>query len=80
LEVLFVSPLVFEEDMNKSLKEEVRGALSSMQRGKISGPYSLIVEFFLGFYKMMKKDLLKVPRESQSSRKVLGVLKLYAIM
>jgi hypothetical protein len=45
-----------------------------MQKGKILVLDDLTVELFMGFYNMMKEDLLKVVQESQSSSKVLGAL------
>jgi hypothetical protein len=43
-----------------------------MQKWKSPQTDRLMVEFFLGFYDMLKEDILKVVRESQRSGKVLG--------
>jgi hypothetical protein len=56
------------------LEEEVHDSLFSLQKGKIRGPDGLNMEFYVGFYELLKDDLLKVVRESQSSGKVLGCL------
>jgi len=70
-------PQVVIEDMNCSLsymvlEPEVMVALSLMQKGKILRPDGFTVEFFLGFYDLLKENLLKVFRESQQSGKMLG--------
>jgi len=44
--------------------------LSSFQKGKIHGPNDLTVEFFLGFFELLKFDLIKVVNESQRLGKV----------
>jgi hypothetical protein len=56
------------------IEAEVQAALSSMKKGKSLGLGRFTVEFFLVFYDLMKADLLKVVRESQRSRKILGSL------
>ena len=54
------------------LEEEIRHTLQTFQKGKSPGPDGFIVEFYLGFYDMLKKDILEVVRESQGSGKFLG--------
>jgi hypothetical protein len=76
LEVLSKYPPVFTSDMNKLMEEEVievevLATLSSMQKGKILGPDGITVEFYIGFYDLLKDDFLKVVHESQASGKVL---------
>ena len=44
------------------------------QKGKSPGPNGLIIEFFQGFYDLVKEDLLKAVQESQRVGKVLGDL------
>ena len=65
--------------MNKSLKEEIteeelEKIVYSFQKGKSPSPNGLIIEFFQGFYDLVKEDLLKAVKESQRVRKVLGAL------
>jgi hypothetical protein len=77
LEVISKFRPVFTKEMNRSMVEEVsepklHATLSSMQKGKRPRPDGLTVEFFLGFYDLLKEDLLKVVREFQRTRKVLG--------
>lgn len=77
LEVLSVFPTAFSEDMNKVeevTEEEVLGSLSSMKKGESSGHDGLFVQFYMGFYDLLKEDLFKIVRESKSSSKVLGPL------
>jgi hypothetical protein len=45
-----------------------------MQKGKSLGPYGLTIQFLLGFYDLIKEDLLLVVRESQRLGKMLGVM------
>ena len=45
-----------------------------MKKGKILGPDGLTIEFYLGFYDLLKNDILKVMQEAKSSGKVLGGL------
>jgi hypothetical protein len=66
---LFLSQI--SPKMNLSLQKEITEneffqTLSSFQRCKISGPYGLTVEFYLGFYDLLKGDLLKVVNESKN--------------
>jgi hypothetical protein len=42
-----------------------------MQKGKSLSPDGLTMEFFIGFYDLLKEDILKVSRQSQRARKVL---------
>jgi hypothetical protein len=65
---------VSDED-NDSLKEEISekeimSTLSAFQKGKIFWTNGLSVEFFLGFYEILKYDLVKVVNESQRRGKV----------
>jgi hypothetical protein len=43
-----------------------------MQCGKIPNPDGFMVEFFIGFYELLKKYYLLVVKESKKSGKVLG--------
>ena len=65
--------------MNSSLKEEVseeelEKIVYSLQKGKSPGPDGFTIEFFQGFFDLVKGDLLKVVQESQRAGKVLGAL------
>ena len=55
-------------------EEEVNLILHSFQKGKSLGLDGFTLEFFLGFYDLLKKDILEVVKESQNSRKVLGMM------
>ena len=46
----------------------------SFQKGESPGPDGLTIEFFQGFFDLVKEDLLKVVQESQRAGKVLGAL------
>ena len=77
LEVLGFFPRMITEQMNEELtkeisNEEINYTLHSFQKGKIPGPDGFTLEFFLGFYDMMKNDILEVVRESQGSGVDLG--------
>jgi hypothetical protein len=45
-----------------------------MKKGKIPRPDGLTVEFYLGFYELLKDDTLKVVQESKTIRKFLGAI------
>ena len=60
--------------MEEVMEEELNTIISSFQRGKRSRPDGFTLEFFLGFYDLLKNDLLMVVRESQRTRKVLGAM------
>jgi hypothetical protein len=50
---------VFSDEMNQALEEmvselEVLVAFTSMQKGKSLGPGGLTIEFFIGFYDLIK--------------------------
>jgi hypothetical protein len=65
------------DEMGVSIQEyisdkEILSTLSSFQKRKNPGPDELTIEFFLGFYDLLKSDLLKVALESQRSSKILG--------
>ena len=67
------------EQMNEELtkefsEEEISKTLHSFLKGKNPGPDGFTLEFYLGFYDMMKNDILEVVREPQGSGKVLGSL------
>ena len=53
-------------------EEEVMTVLHSFQKGKSRSPDGFTLDLFLGFYDLLKDDILKVVRESQGSRKFLG--------
>ena len=72
-------PKMIEEEMNIHLKaevteEELEKVVYSFQKGKSPGPDRLTIEFFQGFYDLVKEDLLKIVQESQRVGKVLGAL------
>ena len=47
------------EELTKEIpEEEINYTLHSFQKGKIHGLDGFTLEFYLGFYEMMKKDLL----------------------
>lgn len=76
LDVLSKIPSMFTEEMNLVPEEivseqEVLVALSLMQKGKSHGPDGFTVEFFIGFYELLKEDVLMVVRESQNLGKIL---------
>ena len=61
------------EELTKEVsEEEIRHTLHSFQKGKSLGPDGFIVEFYIGFYDLIKKDILEVVRESYELGKVLG--------
>jgi hypothetical protein len=76
--ILFPRSITYE--MNESLQVEiffegeVLAILESFQKRKSLGLNVLSVEFFLGFYDLIKEYLLKIVQESQRSSKILGVL------
>ena len=79
MEVLNIFPKLIIDEMKQDLmkevtEEELAKILASFQKGKIPSPDGFTVEFFLGFYDLIKDDLLKVVKESQKSGKVLGAL------
>ena len=79
LEVINLFPIMIEEEMNIHLKaevteEELEKVVYSCQEGKSPGPDELTIEFFQGFYDLVKEDLLKIVQESQRVGKVLGAL------
>ena len=67
------------EEMNEELtkeisEEEISHTLHTFQKGKSPGPDGFTLECYLGFYDLLKKDILKVVKESQRSGKVLGMI------
>jgi hypothetical protein len=65
--------------MNQSLEEEILeeeflSTISSMLKGKSPDLNVITMEFYIGFYDLLKKDLLNVAREYQRLRKMLGAL------
>jgi hypothetical protein len=78
-ELVNLFPRKIYDEVNESLlaeieEEEVLATLEAFQISKILGLDGLSVEFFLGFYDLIKEDLLKTVQESQRSSKVLGAL------
>ena len=79
LQVLNIFPWMISEEMNNVLKKEVeymelKHIIWSFKKDKSPGPDELINEFFLGFFDLLKYDLLKVVKEPQKSQKVLDSL------
>jgi len=75
--VVDLFPRFFSEEMNDIIltdisEEEVLCTLKDFQKRKSLGPDRLTVEFYLGFFYLIKRDILKVVQESQSSGKMLG--------
>jgi hypothetical protein len=65
--------------MNQSLEEEILeeeflSTISSMLKGKNPDLNVITMEFYIGFYDLLKKYLLNVAREYQRPRKMLGAL------
>ena len=59
LEVINLFPRMINEEMNNLFKEEVTEeeldkVVYSLQKGKIPGPYGITIEFFQGFYGLVK--------------------------
>jgi hypothetical protein len=70
---------VFIDDMNLALEVEVtesklQSTLLSMKKDKSLGPNGFTIEFYIGFYELLKDDLLKVVQESKRSGKLLGAM------
>jgi hypothetical protein len=62
--------VLFNEEENRNLMEEVsedelKEVLSIFQKDKSPGPDGWSVEFFLGLYDLIGKDILKVVEESR---------------
>ena len=77
LEVLDLFPRAIIEEMNDELtkdilEEEIKQVLHSFQKGKSPSLDGLTLEVFLGFYDLIKKDILALVQESRKSRKLLG--------
>ena len=75
--ILFLK--LISKEMNKTMIEEVREEelekiVYSFQKGKSPGLDGFTIEFYEGFFELLKSDLLKVVRESQRVGKVLGAL------
>ena len=69
LKVINLFPRLIDEEMNNSLgeevtKEELEKIVYFIQKGKIPGPDGTTIEFFQGFYDLVKGGLLKVVQES----------------
>ena len=79
LEVLGYFLRMVTEEMNQELikeiyEEEIRYSIHSFLKGKSLGLDGFTVEFYIGFYDLIKKDILEVMRESQELGKVPGSL------
>ena len=79
LEVIHLFPKMIDEEMNILLKaevteEELEKVAYSCQKGKSPSSDGLTIEFFQGFYDLVKEYLLKTVQESQRVGKVLGAL------
>ena len=55
-------------------EEELDKIVYFFQKGKSPDPDGFTIEFYQGFFELLKEDLLKVVQESQRDRKVLGAL------
>ena len=79
LEVLRLFQRMILQEMNEEItkeisEEEVNHLLHSFQKGESTGLDGFTLEFYLGFYDCIKEDILKLVKESQKSRKVLGMI------
>ena len=54
--------------MEEVSEEELSKVLHSFQKGKIPGPDGFTLDLFLGFYELLKTDIMKVVRESQRTK------------
>ena len=77
LKVINLFPKLITEEMNNFLRkedteEEMEKTIYSIHKGKSLGPDGFNIEFFQGSFDLVKEDLLKVVKESQRARKVLG--------
>jgi hypothetical protein len=75
LKVVSLYPKVVSNEDNDSLKEEIfvkeiLSTLEAFHKGKSLGPNDLSVEFYLGFFELIKEDLKKVVNESRSLGKI----------
>jgi hypothetical protein len=61
--------MLLQEEISE---KEIHSTLSSFQKGKNTRSWWLSVEFFLGFFDLLKYDLVKVVNESQRMGKVWG--------
>jgi hypothetical protein len=57
-----------DEEDNKMLMEEVtleelKGVMRTFQKEKIRGPYGWTIEFFLGFFDLLGRDILRLVEE-----------------
>ena len=64
LEVLGLFPRMITDEMNEYLtkeisEEEIRHTLQTFQKGKSPEPDGFTVEFYLGFYDMLKKGYIR---------------------
>ena len=53
-------------------KGEILLTLSLFQKSKIQGPNWITVDFYVGFFDLIKANILKVVQESQISSKILA--------
>ena len=70
---------MISEEMNKNMTEDVMGEelekiIYFFQKSKSPSPNRFTIEFYQGFYDLLKLDLLKVVREYQRARKVIEAL------
>ena len=55
--------------MEEVIKEEHRKIISTFQKGKSPGPDGFTLDFFLGFYNLIKEDILEVVMNKKSQEK-----------
>jgi len=70
---------VINETMNESMqveisKKNIQYTRLSMKRDKSLGHDGFIMELILGYYKLLKSDLLKMVQEYKKRGKILGVV------
>jgi hypothetical protein len=63
---IFVNEEDYKHLMEEVSEEELKEVLCSFQKNKSLGPNGWTIEFFLGFYDLIWKDILQVVEESCS--------------
>jgi hypothetical protein len=79
IRVVRLFPRFFNDEMNTIMEAEVTGqelksALGFFNKAKSPGPNGWTVEFYLGFYDFLEKDILHVIEESRRSGKILSAM------
>jgi hypothetical protein len=79
LKFLQLFPKDFTEEMNdvmevEIIENELESTLFATWKGKIPGPDGIMVEFYIGFFEILKDVLPKVVHESKCNERILGAL------